>query len=1036
MSQTLILESNREIAYAEQVKALGSNNLQTGVPPMPNNEWTTKIEGGIPISAGDQISVEACMINTRGSPEETIEFSGDTGNVNPLNTTDNGARMGIVFYTSNNHRFNCNYPLIDSVIKTEEGMGIDADWGFLDFSTYTNFKKNYPFRGIEGMYRTNAGHDPATYSEVAGGGVFTAPPTPADDISPFKYFLTNTDGTFKSFGEINNATLNLFERFVDLSIEKGFNTPTNVGQTLTQQLHQREGFSDNWANTLVDGFIVTAVDPAVQTARNPVITDMCLISVPSSTGDIFLGRANNRWGAKLPGEAGHDAEGTGYTEKQGRDMFFRNLLVGNITEFPASVLWNNCRFNNRVLKNFQPTQNNINNVGLLTGNTEINPPGITDSGIGELGQWPCIFDNLDFEVKTTSTNVPTGTDNVGNTNVDNMRCLKIPTRGLVTTNIIYNAPNLQRIAEAFRTAEIPTTGFNATTPNPSVNYTTNLAFGRANDQYSSGVDNRKMMTPMPKVRNLPNNDPNGSDNFPNSYVEAGGFKTLAGINSGSFDARHQLRFFTRWDERYDQGEDGHTGLFLPDNTTFQFKSNTGGRFPNYDLSREFDVAVIPVFKKPADFPAGNPDANNYQNIPFCAFINIDAITPNLPAPQGTHTIVVPYPTIGEYFGYSPSCYDNLIAKVVTTQKKGDGTNTYLNPATSSNNDPDKYMPYVMMGADNPTITFDDSYGRFTIKDFHTPLRPGNGTFQEPLDTTNEQSAQESMGVLTRISYISGVTANKVKVPYPNIAQTIIPHPVISAESGIALNSLFSKLNKPGTDEYMILLPTKPEAFKGTLFNKLGFTIEQLIPFVGQVQGEFNRGNYNQYLGEDVDLSFKFSNMVKPFTTNAYISGADALGMVKNQKGQNMENMGAIASDKPVFVNAESDELIALDLPAKLDYAYLIVYSDIVRNNVFYGGANGGSKIPAMAYISRNYSTGDFFYSFTTGWTYTADQDFILTSYKTQIMLPNGRPAPIDANSSVIYKISRPQALPPPPQQIVANNDPEDKHQKETYKADK
>ncbi len=90
-----------------------------------------------------------------------------------------------------------------------------------------------------------------------------------------------------------------------------------------------------------------------------------------------------------------------------------------------------------------------------------------------------------------------------------------------------------------------------------------------------------------------------------------------------------------------------------------------------------------------------------------------------------------------------------------------------------------------------------------------------------------------------------------------------------------------------------------------------------------------------------------------------------------------------------------------------------MYSEIVRKRKFYGGANGQQKVPAMGYISRNYSTGDYFYSFATGWTYTIDTPYVLTDFKTQIMLPDGRPAPIERNSSVVYKIIKPLAIPPP-----------------------
>jgi hypothetical protein len=76
-------------------------------------------------------------------------------------------------------------------------------------------------------------------------------------------------------------------------------------------------------------------------------------------------------------------------------------------------------------------------------------------------------------------------------------------------------------------------------------------------------------------------------------------------------------------------------------------------------------------------------------------------------------------------------------------------------------------------------------------------------------------------------------------------------------------------------------------------------------------------------------------------------------------------------------------------------------------------------VPAMAYLSRNYSTGDYFYTFSTGWTYTIDNPYVLTDFSTEIMLPDGSPAPINKDSSVIYKITKPLNI-ISPEQIIDN----------------
>jgi hypothetical protein len=127
----------------------------------------------------------------------------------------------------------------------------------------------------------------------------------------------------------------------------------------------------------------------------------------------------------------------------------------------------------------------------------------------------------------------------------------------------------------------------------------------------------------------------------------------------------------------------------------------------------------------------------------------------------------------------------------------------------------------------------------------------------------------------------------------------------------------------------------------------------------------------------------------------------------------MANLGMIPYDQEVSTNAVSEEIIAYDLADKLDYPYLVVYSDIVKDKgSYYGGREGNSKVPALAYITRNYAEGDFFYSFQTSWNYTADQEYYITDFTTQIRQPDGKPANIDDNSSVIYRITKRQTLPP------------------------
>ena len=71
--------------------------------------------------------------------------------------------------------------------------------------------------------------------------------------------------------------------------------------------------------------------------------------------------------------------------------------------------------------------------------------------------------------------------------------------------------------------------------------------------------------------------------------------------------------------------------------------------------------------------------------------------------------------------------------------------------------------------------------------------------------------------------------------------------------------------------------------------------------------------------------------------------------------------------------------------------------------------------------ATNYAEGDYFYAFSTSWSYTADQDYVITDITTDIRLPNGDPAPIDENSSVIYKVIKNKVMPLNPQIVMKIN---------------
>ena len=152
MSETIIIESNRQIAYKQEKQALLTTNQNAANVVLPNNQWKTRLESGVKIDVGDEIQVEAVMVNTRGSPEETIEFSGIGSVQSATDVIDNKVMARFQKYITNRQQFNCNLPLLYTTCKRDPQ---GSNYGYVALDNFTEFMGAYPYRGIEGMDEIN-----------------------------------------------------------------------------------------------------------------------------------------------------------------------------------------------------------------------------------------------------------------------------------------------------------------------------------------------------------------------------------------------------------------------------------------------------------------------------------------------------------------------------------------------------------------------------------------------------------------------------------------------------------------------------------------------------------------------------------------------------------------------------------------------------------------------------------------------------------------------------------------------------------------
>jgi stalled ribosome alternative rescue factor ArfA len=111
----------------------------------------------------------------------------------------------------------------------------------------------------------------------------------------------------------------------------------------------------------------------------------------------------------------------------------------------------------------------------------------------------------------------------------------------------------------------------------------------------------------------------------------------------------------------------------------------------------------------------------------------------------------------------------------------------------------------------------------------------------------------------------------------------------------------------------------------------------------------------------------------------------------------------------MLATPNSTAIRASKLPTKLDSSIYLVYSDIAMPE--YQQSN--QKLNIVGVIPRNYSAGDYVYSFgdNSFGHIPIKQKRKLTSVRTEIRTPNGDLAPINEKSTIIYKIIKPYQQP-------------------------
>ena len=454
------------------------------------------------------------------------------------------------------------------------------------------------------------------------------------------------------------------------------------------------------------------------------------------------------------------------------------------------------------------------------------------------------------------------------------------------------------------------------------------------------------------------------------------------------------------------------------------------------LTIKYDVALIPVFPK-----EGDADYHKFGGRPYVAYKSHYAVgapgagVPDFNAANPSRDQKWQIDTKNSFFGLqlgldpSAGVRNNISLLYNTnyaTMKDGDS-------------DPATYSSVLYMGAVNPSLDFDTTLSRFQWTGFNTPFTLGNGTpglNQDNIDASD--SPQEQVyGVAVR-GAISDMVPGKLGTPVSydgvdyglNVQKRVMLYAESKSErfldslSGLSFLDiiLYDGEGNKTTFDYKgtktILGQTnkvdwKASDIQNTLLGKMGFEMSQMLPVIGSSQAAFT--DEISFKTDFTTPSTRITQTPCPMTTGAYISSAEFQPVGSNSKNYPLYNLYPSVG-LPAQPTVSQASITAFNLPQKLDYPYLLVYSSLMADGTdttYYGGCDGKSKLPCIGYISRQYSGGDYFYGLEQAFSYTANKSFTITDINTEIRLPDGSRPRLQPNSGVIYKITKPLYQPPP-----------------------
>ncbi len=352
-----------------------------------------------------------------------------------------------------------------------------------------------------------------------------------------------------------------------------------------------------------------------------------------------------------------------------------------------------------------------------------------------------------------------------------------------------------------------------------------------------------------------------------------------------------------------------------------------------------------------------------------------------------------------------------------------------------------YTPFIFIGAVAPTLTFNNSRmefsSLFTPRQFNSIDADGN---QDPNIGTkicyfNDPCYQfpmlnNTIGSVTNVGPINpDGTAGTVPpnaINQPGDYQQVRNKGFSDSLSGIGIENIYVRgegitSNTPGDKGVLqcsIDENDKTYNYFGSLFNLFGFAFRQFKPYYGFAYNRYSQSNYNNILDKKYEgINFftvnSFINQSNMQNINIYgpnylaLNPSGTIPIPPGVGGQPAFGLGYVGF-QPTTIQVDTDRLRSENLPAKLQNAFYMIYSNLP--NCRYITNNGELNI--AGYFYRQYKSGNFYFTYPTSYQKTITQDFQLSNIRLAILNSNGKPAEnIGQKVSAFFKITIPTTLP-------------------------